>query len=202
MAYLIDSSKHVLEKIADALIEYETLDTADVDIIVAGGTLSRPPPAKPLATAVVEKRKAGFAEADEGAAVYGSEFLLREMISNLIDNAVRYTPAGGQVTLRVLPLGDFVLVEVADTGIGISAADAEMVFEPFYRVDDSHSEGSGLGLAIVRQIADMHRADVSLRPSNEGRGTVARAVFPALTQRAPVRIREGRARRRCYYQCW
>jgi cell division protease FtsH len=52
----------VLEKIADALIEYETLDTADVDIIVSGGTLSRPPPPKPLATAAVEKRKAGFGE--------------------------------------------------------------------------------------------------------------------------------------------
>jgi two-component system sensor histidine kinase TctE len=124
----------------------------------------------------------GF-EADEGAAVFGSEFLLREMLSNLIDNAVRYTPAGGQVTLRVLPLGDFVLVEVVDSGIGISEADAELVFEPFYRVDDSHSEGSGLGLAIVRQIADMHRADVSLRPSNEGQGTVARLVFPAFRRR-------------------
>src|SRR5512138_710577 len=53
----------VLERIADALIEYETLDTADVDVIVSGGALSRPPPAKPLATAAVEKRKAGFAEA-------------------------------------------------------------------------------------------------------------------------------------------
>jgi cell division protease FtsH len=56
-------NRPVLEKIADALIEYETLDTADVDLIVAGGTISRPPPAKPMATAVVEKRKAGFAEA-------------------------------------------------------------------------------------------------------------------------------------------
>jgi len=120
----------------------------------------------------------GF-EAEEDAAIPGNEFLVREMISNLIDNALRYTPAGGRVTVSVISLGDFVIVEVADTGMGISEADAELVFEPFYRVDDSHSEGSGLGLAIVRQIADLHRANIALRPNPEGRGTVARVVFPA-----------------------
>jgi two-component system sensor histidine kinase TctE len=101
------------------------------------------------------------------------------MVSNLIDNALRYTPSGGRVTVAVLPMGDFVIVEVTDSGVGISESDAELVFEPFYRVDDSHSEGSGLGLAIVRQIADLHRANIALRPNPEGRGTVARVVFPA-----------------------
>ena len=120
----------------------------------------------------------GF-EADEAASIPGNEFLVREMVSNLIDNALRYTPAGGRVTVSVLPMGDFVIVEVADSGVGIAESDAELVFEPFYRVDDSHSEGSGLGLAIVRQIADLHHANIALRPNPEGRGTVARLVFPA-----------------------
>jgi two-component system, OmpR family, sensor histidine kinase TctE len=125
-------------------------------------------------------------EAEGEARTLGNEFLLRELISNLIDNALRYTPAGGRVTARVLPLGDFVIVEVEDTGIGISEADTELVFEPFYRVDDSHSEGSGLGLAIVRQIAELHRANVSLRPNIKERGSVARVVFPAFQEgRAP-----------------
>lgn len=120
----------------------------------------------------------GF-EASHEAGVPGNEFLVREMVSNLIDNALRYTPSGGRVTVAVLPMGDFVIVEVADNGVGISESDAELVFEPFYRVDDSHSEGSGLGLAIVRQIADLHQANIGLRPNPDGKGTVARVVFPA-----------------------
>jgi two-component system sensor histidine kinase TctE len=181
----VDRSNRMISQML-AMARAEALDRqsfVEVDVTALGRQLAE----DWFARAADKQIDFGY-EADEGAAVYGSEFLLREMISNLIDNAVRYTPAGGQVTLRVLPLGDFVLVEVADTGIGISAADAEMVFEPFYRVDDSHSEGSGLGLAIVRQIADMHRADVSLRPSNEGRGTVARAVFPAFRRREDLDV--------------
>jgi two-component system sensor histidine kinase TctE len=131
----------------------------------------------------------GF-EAEHEAAIPGNEFLVREMVSNLIDNALRYTPAGGRVTVGVLPMGDFVIVEVADSGVGISDGDAELVFEPFYRVDDSHSEGSGLGLAIVRQIADLHQANIALRPNSEGRGTVARVVFPAFGR--PEVDEEGR----------
>ena len=123
----------------------------------------------------------GF-EADDDAAIPGNEFLVREMVSNLIDNALRYTPSGGRVTVSVLPMGDFAIVEVADSGIGIPEPEAELIFEPFYRVDDSHSEGSGLGLAIVRQIADLHRANIALRPNPEGRGTVARLVFPSYEQ--------------------
>jgi two-component system sensor histidine kinase TctE len=126
----------------------------------------------------------GF-EAEQEAAIPGNEFLVREMVSNLIDNALRYTPAGGRVTIGVLPLGDFVIIEVVDSGVGISESDAELVFEPFYRVDDSHSEGSGLGLAIVRQIADLHRANIALRPNPDGRGTVARVVFPAFGRLEP-----------------
>ena len=127
----------------------------------------------------------GF-DAEDDAAIPGNEFLIREMVSNLIDNALRYTPAGGRVAVAVLPMGDFVIVEVADSGIGIPEQDAALVFEPFYRVDDSHSEGSGLGLAIVRQIADLHRANIALRPNPEGRGTVARVVFPAFGRVDPA----------------
>ena len=125
-------------------------------------------------------RQIDFGYESEGEVnVLGSEFLLRELISNLIDNALRYTPAGGKVTARVLPMGDFVIAEIEDTGIGIAETEAELIFEPFYRVDDSHSEGSGLGLAIVRQIAELHRADIALRPNKAERGTVARVVFPS-----------------------
>lgn len=116
--------------------------------------------------------------------VLGNDFLLREMINNLIDNALRYTPAGGVVTGRVLRNGDFAILEIEDNGVGISLEDAELVFERFYRVDNAGTEGSGLGLAIVREIANQHDAYAALRPNRNQRGAVARIVFPVW--RAPV----------------
>jgi two-component system sensor histidine kinase TctE len=117
--------------------------------------------------------------------IMGNAFLLREMINNLIDNALRYTPDGGRVTCRIVAQGDFVLLEVEDNGIGITDDQALMVFDRFYRVDDTGVEGSGLGLAIVREIAELHRAAASLRPNTKGspdgeaRGSIARVVFPS-----------------------
>ena len=116
--------------------------------------------------------------------ILGNSFLLREMINNLIDNALRYTPEGGRVTCRVVEQGDFALLEIEDSGIGISDQETLLVFDRFYRVDDTGAEGSGLGLAIVREIAELHRAAASLRPNTrdatglEACGSIARVVFP------------------------
>jgi len=117
-------------------------------------------------------------EADESAMVNGNVFLLQELAKNLIDNALRYTPADGRVTCRVLCFGSKVILEVEDNGVGITEAQAEMVFERFYRADDAATEGSGLGLAIVQEIAAQHNASASLRPNPTGHGSVARVVFP------------------------
>jgi two-component system sensor histidine kinase TctE len=123
--------------------------------------------------------------------IMGNAFLLREMINNLIDNALRYTPDGGRVTCRIVAQGDFVLLEVEDNGIGITDEQALMVFDRFYRVDDTGVEGSGLGLAIVREIAELHHAAASLRPNAKGspdgdaRGSIARVVFPIYRQPPP-----------------
>ena len=109
--------------------------------------------------------------------VDGNLVLLREMIKNLVDNAIKYTPRGGSVTARTRLAGAPIL-EVEDSGIGIPEADRERVFERFYRVLGSGADGSGLGLPIVREIADLHRASVTLNPNPAGGGTMARVVFP------------------------
>jgi len=113
------------------------------------------------------------------ALVRGSDFLLRELINNLVDNALRYTPPGGTVTGRATHNGEFIVLEIEDSGIGISLEQAELVFERFYRVDNANTEGSGLGLAIVREIATLHEAYAALRPNPKGQGAVARVVFRA-----------------------
>lgn len=119
----------------------------------------------------------GF-EASGAAMVLGNAFLLREMLTNLVDNALRYTPRGGRVTCRVVLHEQRVLLEIEDNGIGITEEQAELVFERFYRVDDATTEGSGLGLAIVREIAEQHQALASLSPNpNDESGAVARVEF-------------------------
>ncbi len=118
-------------------------------------------------------------EAEGPAMIVGNPFLLRELAKNLIDNAIRYTPAPGHVTCRLTAKPATVLLEIEDDGVGISDEQAELVFERFYRVDDAATEGSGLGLAIVQEIATQHNAHATLRPNTKGKGAVARVLFPA-----------------------
>jgi two-component system sensor histidine kinase TctE len=116
-------------------------------------------------------------ESEGAAMVVGNSFLLRELAKNLLDNALRYTPAGGHVTCRVLANHATVLLEVEDDGVGISEEQSELVFERFYRADDASTEGSGLGLAIVQEIAAQHDSRASLRPNPRGKGAVAHVAF-------------------------
>ncbi len=100
--------------------------------------------------------------------VAGHSLLLRELLGNLVDNALLYTPAGGTATVRVTedPFGQVVVLQVEDSGPGIAAADREQVFQPFFRSLDTGVDGSGLGLAIVSEIARQHGVDVELADAN------------------------------------
>ncbi|HWK54089.1 MAG TPA: ATP-binding protein, partial [Hyphomicrobiales bacterium] len=92
---------------------------------------------------------------------------------NLVDNAIKYTPEKGRVALRLTQIGDELLLEVEDSGIGIAPQHQERVFERFYRVDKARSQslgGTGLGLSIVRNIAERHGGSVSVR-SQPGSGS-------------------------------
>lgn len=104
----------------------------------------------------------GFEPAETRLPIEGNALMLRELLSNLIDNALRYTPAGGSVTVRVREDEGLMLLEVEDTGPGIAPAERAHVFERFYRILDNSAPGSGLGLAIVREIAQQHGADIDL----------------------------------------
>ncbi len=88
--------------------------------------------------------------------VRGNSLLLQELLGNLLDNAIRYTPEGGTITVACGEHGGQAWLTVEDSGPGIPESDAERIFERFYRLPGSESSGSGLGLAIVRQIAEQH----------------------------------------------
>ncbi len=109
--------------------------------------------------------------------IEGDALLLQEMLSNLIDNALRYTQSGGQVTVRTALSGKHAELSIEDNGPGIPPEEHERVFERFYRVLGSGAEGCGLGLAIVREIAEGHGARVSLGNGNGGCGTLVRVTF-------------------------
>jgi two-component system sensor histidine kinase TctE len=111
------------------------------------------------------------------APLEGDAFQLRDLIDNLVDNAIRYTPAGGQVTVGCARQGRETLFTVADSGPGIPAARRAAVFERYVRLDDKMG-GSGLGLAIVRDIAQAHGARVVLGDADEG-GALVTVRFPA-----------------------
>ncbi|MBS6845636.1 MAG: histidine kinase [Firmicutes bacterium] len=115
----------------------------------------------------------------EHAEIMGVEQLLKEMIYNLLDNAIKYNVPGGSVTASVRKSAGRTILSVADTGIGIPYAHQPRVFERFYRVDKSHSKevgGTGLGLSIVRHAAQYHGARLELK-SQPGKGTTITVTF-------------------------
>lgn len=118
--------------------------------------------------------------AGESLQVRGVYQVLREMIYNLCDNAIKYNRSGGSVTVTVARSAGRASVAVADTGIGIPYEDQSRVFERFYRVDKSHSRaigGTGLGLSIVKHAAALHGAEIKLQSQPED-GTIITVLFP------------------------
>jgi len=110
---------------------------------------------------------------EEDLTVKGDTHRLRQLLVNLVDNAIRYTPEGGDITLSLFQDGDCACLEVSDTGIGIEPEHLEHIFDRFYRTDKARSRakgGIGIGLAIVKRIAEQHGGTVTVT-SEPGKGT-------------------------------
>ena len=138
-----------------------------------------------LARAVVDSERA-LAEAkgidlaiaaDSPVVIDGDRAEIRVLMENLVDNAVRHTPAGSKVTVRCYPGASHAVLEVEDTGPGIAPEERERVFDRFYRSETASEGGSGLGLAIVRRLAERHGGRVELLDA-PGHGLLARVSIP------------------------
>jgi signal transduction histidine kinase len=105
---------------------------------------------------------------------------MEELFSNLISNAVNYSPHGGEVTVSAVRAGNFLKVCVSDTGVGIEPEEIPKIFDKFYRIKDQktrHVRGSGLGLAIVKGVVESHEGSVEVE-SKPGFGTTFRVLLP------------------------
>jgi len=119
-------------------------------------------------------------EQQTNCAISGIEQELVRALRNLLENAVHYTPEGGSVWLRLFDGQKMVLIEVQDTGIGISSEDMERIFERYFRTQQSsnlRTGGSGLGLAIVKKIVDLHQGQIEVQ-SAQNKGTTFRVYLP------------------------
>ena len=103
---------------------------------------------------------------------------IEQVLVNLLHNAVKFTPAGGSVTVSAVLSGDFVQVSISDTGVGISADDLPRIFERFYKADRARSGGgTGLGLAIAKHIVEAHGGRIWAQ-SAEGKGATFNFTLP------------------------
>ena len=110
----------------------------------------------------------------------GDPLLLRELLANLLDNAIAYSNEGGAVTVRTHLSEEGALLEVEDNGVGIPETERQRVFERFYRIAGTQGDGCGLGLAIVAEIAERHDTKVAMLTPAQGRGTCVRIAFKPL----------------------
>jgi len=115
--------------------------------------------------------------------ISGDEKSLNQLIINLLDNAIKYTPEGGEVSVRLTTNNEQAIIEVEDNGIGIEPAEQQRIFERFYRVDKARSKtlgGTGLGLSIVKHIVIKHQGHIVLE-STSGQGSLFRVTLPLIS---------------------
>ena len=177
-----------LSKIVDSLLDISKIDSGDAHIkrapvdlcLVAASTVEQ------MRLLAEEKDISIFCSQRGPVLVLGDDVRLKQVLVNLIDNAIKYTGEGGRVGIDVTATGGQGIVLVTDDGIGVPSDSLPHVFERFYRADRARSResgGSGLGLSIVKAICTAHQGTVSIS-SVEGEGTEVRVTLPLLAPAA------------------
>lgn len=177
-----------LSKIVDQLLTMSRLDAGEAFLEVSRFDLSElvRTTVEHMRLLADEKKLVLKVEAPDTVLVEGDPSRLQQVVVNLLDNAIKYTPEGGSLNVRVLSESDKAVLTVTDTGIGISEEAQTQIFERFYRTDKARSRqlgGTGLGLSIVKSIGAAHGGGVSV-DSAEGRGSTFRFEIPRLSNEA------------------
>jgi heavy metal sensor kinase len=178
-----------LSKIVDQLLTMSRLDAGEAFLEVSRFDFSElvRTTVEYMRLLADEKNLALKVQAAEAVQVEGDRYRLQQVIVNLVDNAIKYTPDGGSVHVSTRAEADKAVLVVTDTGIGISAEGQAHIFERFYRTDKARSRqlgGTGLGLSIVKSIGAAHGGRVSVQ-SAEGRGSAFRFEIPRPAKEEP-----------------
>lgn len=187
---LLDTVNQSFSRQLDGLLDLSKLDAGAVEPNLARQALAPllHSMAQGLAPVAAQKHLALVTHFQPGIDVLTDDVLLGRVVSNLTDNAMKFTPEGGTIRLTLWQEGGSACIEVADTGIGIAAQDMQKVFDEFYQVANTErdrSRGLGLGLSIVRRLCRMLHIGVTLN-SSPGTGTTVRLTLPALPPDTPT----------------
>ena len=127
---------------------------------------------------------------NDAGMIFADKVVMKQMLRIFLDNAMKYTPKGGKITLSSVRMTNYMKVDIQDTGLGIAPENQEKVFQRFFRVNSSRTKtagevgGTGLGLSIARWIADSHDIGITL-DSELGKGTCFTLMIPLWTEKAP-----------------
>jgi two-component system sensor histidine kinase TctE len=188
-----ERATHLINQLLSlARAEHQAADPGGFEVIELGA-IARSVVQESVPDAISRSVDLGFEGIERPVRIVGVPMLVRELLLNLVDNAIRYTPAKGTVTVRVRLDGGSAFLEVDDTGPGIPESERQRVFDRFYRILGSNVDGSGLGLAIVREIAEQHSAllRVSFNPSSDDDslpGTLISVEFEAVNSDDPTLV--------------
>lgn len=183
----IDRAVHLVDQLlalarqeanATAGIEYEHVDLAQIGLLAV---------AEATPAAQARQIDLGVRQANR-ALVAGYPEALRILIRNLLDNGIKYTPAGGRVDLDVVQTPSGIVLSVEDNGPGIPPSDRDRVSDRFYRISGTTPDGSGLGLAIVKTIADIHGATLCIDASPRLGGLRVQVAFKPNPTGTPIRV--------------
>jgi two-component system sensor histidine kinase QseC len=173
----VDRATHLVAQML-TLARVDPQAAAERHVVLDLAALARDAVAELAPQAIERQVEIALAEDSRGR-VAGDAAALAILLRNLIDNAIRYTPAGGRVEVAVAAGSAAVELTVCDTGPGIPAAERAQVFERFYRLPGSGADGCGLGLSIVRRIVELHGATIELGTPPWGAGLAVRVRFAA-----------------------
>ncbi len=163
LASMDKASRMVSQLLIAARVNHEEIDIRPVALYSLVASV-----AADMGAIVTSKNMNVSLDGDEAVTIRADENLLRLAVSNLLENALKYTPAGGKIELHVMASGGSGLFVIEDSGPGIAPEHREPVFKRFYRIDEPEVEGSGLGLAIVSEIVSRFSGSVTLKDADAG----------------------------------
>ncbi|MGZ8254274.1 MAG: sensor histidine kinase [Burkholderiaceae bacterium] len=193
IAMSTERATHLINQLlALARAEHQSTDPARFEVVELNA-IARSVVQELVPDAISRRVDLGFEPTERPVRIVGVPLLVREMMLNLVDNGLRYTPEGGSVTLRIRQHKEAAFIEVEDTGPGIPEAERQRVFDRFYRILGTNVDGSGLGLAIVREIVERHEGLIRVTDNPAAtdpamRGTVISVEFEAIQVDDPALV--------------